>query len=564
LRTALIILFSLWTHLLFGINGSVTPLRACLNNNDSIITLTWTNPTDGCASFVKHRLYARENANPFLPIAEFSSLAVTSFQYKLPNLNNSWQFYWVTLTACNGIDSFTSNITSIDLNKPPLLELDSVSIDLATQNLIAGWQPNSATDTKGYRIYEYKSGINDSIADTSSTFYKFYNNSSLNRFVTISTYDSCNLYSPISNPHFPVLLNAVLDTCAKQIALNWGTYTGWTTSKYYLMANKNKSGYETDSILLPSNRTLLYNKFNLGDSVCFFVRAESDKGITSSSNEICFFTRAKETPTKNYLNQVTVFNNASLIINWDGEGLNDVSKIELTKSENGNAPAIITAFFNVSMFSYSDVDVNVHNTKYNYAIDLRDVCNVKLSSSNISNNIVLKLTDDQLSFNNYNGWAGKVDRYDISSGEGSTWNISSTQPTEGTVTISEDDKSLPVICYYIQASEMNNPFNKDQTSVSNTVCYEGPFTYYVPNAIVPNGVNNYFSVVGVNIDQNLSRYTIFNRWGEIIFQSKHITDKWYADYQGETVQAGIYFYLLEVFSKDGERASAKGEIRIIK
>jgi gliding motility-associated-like protein len=550
--------------MLFCINGSVTPLRACLNNNDSIITLSWANPTDVCLSFVKHRLYARENANPFLLIAEISSLAVTSLQYKLPNLNNNWQFYWVTLTACNGIDSFTSIITSIDLNKPPALELDSVSVDLATQRLIAGWQPNPAVDTKGYRIYEYKSGINDSIADTSSTFYKFYSNPSLNRFVTISTYDSCNLYSPISNPHFPVLLNAALDTCAKQIVLNWGAYNGWTTSKYYLMANKNKSGYEIDSILLPSNRTLLYNKFNLGDSVCFFIRAESDKGITSSSNEFCFFTRAKEIPTKNYLNQITVINNKSLLINWDGEGLNDVSKIELTKSDNGNPLSLINSFYNISSFAESDIDVNVHTTKYNYSVDLRDVCNVIISSSNISNNIVLRLTDDQLSFNNYNGWAGKVDKYDIYSGEGSTWNISSSQLTEGTTTINEDDKALPAICYYTQASETNNPFSKDKTSVSNTVCYEGPFTYYVPNAIMPNGVNNYFSVVGVNIDPNLSRYTIFNRWGEIIFQSKHITDKWHADYKGETVQAGIYFYLLEVFSKDGKRASTKGEIQIIK
>ncbi len=156
--------------MLFGINSSVTPLRACLNNNDSIITLSWSNPTDVCLSFVKHRLYARENANAFQPIAEITNYATTSFQYKLPNLNNNWQFYWVTLTACNGIDSFTSIITSIDLNKPPIIALDSVSIDLATQKLIAGWQPNPASDTKGYRLYEYKSGINDSIADTSARF----------------------------------------------------------------------------------------------------------------------------------------------------------------------------------------------------------------------------------------------------------------------------------------------------------------------------------------------------------------------------------------------------------
>lgn len=554
------------SNLLFSTNGPVNPLRACLNNNDSIITLTWTNPSDGCLSFIKHRLYARENANPFLPIAEINSLAVTSYQYKLPNLNSNWQFYWVTLTACNGIDSFTSNSTSIDLNKPPAIELDSVSIDLATQRLIVGWQPNSALDTKGYRLYEYKSGINDSIADTASIFYKFYSNPLLNRYITISTYDSCNLYSPISNPHSPLILNANIDTCSKQISLLWNTYSGWTTSKYYIYANNNKNGYRVDSILLPNNHNLVYNKLILGDSVCFFIRAESDIGITSSSNEICFHTRAKEIPTQNYLTQVTVKNNKSIEVNWEGNGLNDVNQIHLNKSLNGNPPVIIiiNKTPGTNTFSYIDLDVNVQNTKYNYTVDLRDICNVKLSSSNTSSNIVLNLSDAILSFNAYNGWAGTVEKYNIYSSQGSTWNIMSLQNSNGSFSLSEEEKTLPIICYYIEAIETNNPFSQNQTSVSNTVCYEGPFTYFVPNAIAPNGINNYFSVSGVNIDQTLSRYIIFNRWGEIIFQSQHITDKWYADYKGQTVQAGIYFYSLEVFSKEGQRANAKGEIRIIK
>ncbi len=549
--------------MLFGINSSVTPLRACLNNNDSIITLSWSNPTDVCLSFVKHRLYARENANAFQPIAEITNYATTSFQYKLPNLNNNWQFYWVTLTACNGIDSFTSIITSIDLNKPPIIALDSVSIDLATQKLIAGWQPNPASDTKGYRLYEYKSGINDSIADTSARFYSFYGNESVNRSITISTYDSCNLYSPISNPHTAMLLSGQIDTCLKTIALNWTPYQGWTTLTYTLMVNKNQKGYAVDSVLSFNNRLLNYPKIILGDSVCFYVRAHSDQGITSSSNQICFYTRAKEIPSLNYVNQVTVLNNTSIEINWNGEGLNDVKNIALNKSSNGNPPVVLNTFNNLLTFSYNDLDVEVNKTNYFYSVDLKDICNTTLSTSNISNNIVLSLNDDQLIFNTYVGWAGVVEKYDLYAGESSTWNIRSTYTNPAPTSITDAEKALPMVCFYIEALEINNPFNKNLTSLSNSVCYEGPFTYYVPNAIVPNGVNNYFSVVGVNIDTQLSRYSIFNRWGEIIFKSQNITDKWYADYQGKTVQPGIYFYVLEIFSKDGERATKKGEIRII-
>lgn len=557
----LIIFLFLSSKTVLGINGPVTPLRACLNNNDSIITLDWVNPTDGCGSFSQHRIYARENANPFVPIADINNLAVNSFQYKLPNLNPGWQFYWVTLYACNLADSFTSAIISIDLSKPPAIELDSVSIN-ANQVLEVGWQKNAASDVKGYRLYQYNSGINDSIADTSLLYYAFYAQNNLNRYITLSAYDSCNLYSPISSPHKPVILSSSIDTCANRITLNWSAYEGWTVGSYDIYLQKNKTDYTLTNSGLTS-LSAVFSSFVLGDSMCFYIRAKQQgKSVTSSSNISCIFTRAKIIPSKNYISQVTVVANKHVDVSWVGENIADVNKTAVNRSVNGGSYSMIKSYANIPAFTYSDLLARVDQDKINYQVVLTDVCGDTLGVSNISGNILLTLANNQVDWNNYTGWAGTVDRYELSASESSTWNNSYPTPTAYALT--KEDIANAKTCFTVTAFETNNPFNQNKTSTSNTICYEGPFTYYVPNAIVPTGNNNKFTVVGVNIDTLQSNYIIFNRWGEILFRSERITDEWYGTYKGEPVPAGIYFYLIDIYSNHGERAQKKGEIRIIK
>lgn len=557
----LIIFFFLCHKTVLGINGPVTPLRACLNNNDSIITLDWVNPTDACGSFSRHRIYARENANPFVPIADINSLAVNSFQFKLPNLNPGWQFYWVTLYACNMTDSFTSAIISIDLSKPPSIELDSVSIN-TNQVLEVGWPKNAAGDVKGYRLYQYNSGINDSIADTSALYYSFYNQNNINRFITLSAYDSCNLYSPISLPHKPVILTTFIDTCANLITLNWAAYQGWTVGGYDLYLKKNKNDYMLINTGITSLSSV-YSSFILGDSMCFYIRAnQQGKSVTSSSNISCIYTRAKTIPSKNYINQVTVIANKHLDVSWVGENIGDVNKTELNRSVNGGSFSPIKSYTNTPAFTFSDLLARVDLDKINYQVLLTDVCGDTLGLSNISGNILLSLANNQVNWNNYVGWAGTVDRYELVASESSTWNNSYPNPT--TYTLSKEDIANAKTCFTVTAFETNNPFSQNKSSTSNTVCYEGPFTYYVPNAIVPTGNNNKFTVVGVNIDTIQSYYIIFNRWGEVLYRSNRITDEWFGTYKGEPVQAGIYFYLIDIYSNRGERAQKKGEIRIIK
>ena len=195
----LVILILIISKIANGIDIGPEILRICLDNNTSSATLFWKTPNDNCNSFKFYKIYSSENNGPWLLNKTINTISTNEYTTALTDLTSDWKFKLVTYSSCNGIDSFISNIQTIDQNKPPLLELDSVSFDFISQKLSAGWKKNSAPDTKGYWLYNLTPTDYDKIIDTDKTF-KLLNSFDFNNpsKIALSTFDSCNLFSPIS------------------------------------------------------------------------------------------------------------------------------------------------------------------------------------------------------------------------------------------------------------------------------------------------------------------------------------------------------------------------------
>jgi gliding motility-associated-like protein len=75
--------------------------------------------------------------------------------------------------------------------------------------------------------------------------------------------------------------------------------------------------------------------------------------------------------------------------------------------------------------------------------------------------------------------------------------------------------------------------NQQIVSVSNAVSVEKPYSLYAPNAFSPDGdgINDFFSISG----QSLSDFQIevYNRWGQMVYKSKNISDNWNGKYNGK-------------------------------
>lgn len=86
----------------------------------------------------------------------------------------------------------------------------------------------------------------------------------------------------------------------------------------------------------------------------------------------------------------------------------------------------------------------------------------------------------------------------------------------------------------------------------------------VPNAFSPNGdgVNDKVFVRGFGIAK--MNFRIYNRWGQLIFQSTDQSIGWDGLYKGRQQPLEVYAYVLDVEFSSGERVTKKGDITLLR
>jgi len=86
----------------------------------------------------------------------------------------------------------------------------------------------------------------------------------------------------------------------------------------------------------------------------------------------------------------------------------------------------------------------------------------------------------------------------------------------------------------------------------------------VPNAFTPGrfGTNAIIKVVGFGIVHMTWR--IYNRWGQVVFQSDDPNIGWDGYYRGQVQPMDVYAYTLEADFSDGTHATKKGDITLIR
>ncbi len=87
---------------------------------------------------------------------------------------------------------------------------------------------------------------------------------------------------------------------------------------------------------------------------------------------------------------------------------------------------------------------------------------------------------------------------------------------------------------------------------------------YIPNAFTPNNdtKNDVWKVFAYGV--KYFQATVFNRWGEKVFESADIQGGWDGTFKGAPVQPGIYTYLVNVTYLDGEVVKNQGSLTVIK
>jgi gliding motility-associated-like protein len=86
----------------------------------------------------------------------------------------------------------------------------------------------------------------------------------------------------------------------------------------------------------------------------------------------------------------------------------------------------------------------------------------------------------------------------------------------------------------------------------------------VPNAFTPGrfGQNGVVKVVGFGITKML--WKIYNRWGQLVYQSNDPYFGWDGTYQGVLQPMDVYGYTLEAEFSNGKHVSKKGDITLVR
>jgi gliding motility-associated-like protein len=117
--------------------------------------------------------------------------------------------------------------------------------------------------------------------------------------------------------------------------------------------------------------------------------------------------------------------------------------------------------------------------------------------------------------------------------------------------------------YYITQFVQNEFGCTDSTQ--RAIEIQEDFILYVPNAFTPNDGNNrndYFTWAISGYETFEMR--VFNRWGELIFETKDPNGQWDGKYNGQKVRDGVYVWQVKALDLNGDERIITGHVSALK
>ena len=101
-------------------------------------------------------------------------------------------------------------------------------------------------------------------------------------------------------------------------------------------------------------------------------------------------------------------------------------------------------------------------------------------------------------------------------------------------------------------------------SITMPIFIQEELYIYIPNTFIPdeNRINDYFSGSFVGVEW--IKIEIFNRWGELVFESEDLNFAWDGKYQGADCQSGVFTWKLFYRPNNRQELLMTGHVNIIR
>lgn len=377
------------------------------------------------------------------------------------------------------------------------------------------------------------------------------------------------------------LQQPVYDECENSITLNWTPYLKiieFPPPPVQVFDHSNRVLVSTDGGITFTTLTetnaeeLSFIHENLAPNTLYFYKIlafDSDGNINSSSCETSMLAETYAKPTFANILNVSVENNEYVKIDWEADQSAVISRYVIKRSDG-----IEFEIPDGTVTEYSDTSADFNSRSYDYSIVVYDSCDFEvLETSNIGRSIYLQWQPGnsglaiKLNWNAYADWPGGVDSYNIYRKESDNFTqIESVGANETSYTdpdVSGLTETEGIFTYKVEAVEKNGNLAK---SISNQVVVEMETKVLTPNAFIPEGLppDNQFLPVTSFIDKETYELLVFNKWGQMIFNTTDPLEPWHGKFNGEYVPADAYVYRIRVKSPDGRDFQTQGTVTVIR
>ena len=557
-------------------SAMVTPpkaIRACLDPTTSVVTLYISPSSDACGSFISYRLYGRDNAiSPFQLLYQGGIAGSTSLSAALPNKKH-WELFVSARFACNGTDTLNSDTVFVDDQPPALLLLDSVSVDLTSQQVVAGWKKAPEADVMGYSVFKVDPGTGNNVLvkDTAALGYRFltstFDSRNPGHKISIAVFDSCKNGGVICPPHSPVFasINPAENTqyrCSRKVLLRWTAYVGWPVDHYeiWCASSKNNLFFKAGSVAGDTLR-FVHSLPELNYTYTYFVRAfkSAATGITSSSNVVLFSATGFSKPTNNEIGHASVVSDGRIEVSYTWNPPSPSGFKALLQFREYASTAWITANSNLPLGSGRTVLSNLETQKQRYVFRVlaQNPCGEGYDTSVNHISLLLTKTANNAQWFDYQPYNPNYQVVEERNKQGSTWNT--VGGPSSPYYIIDTTKAL---CYRVVAYKTDAGNNRIDTAYSNEICLRVYDTTLVPNAFSPEGNNKVFRIVNPNIERGQATMHIYDRWGGKLWQGEAL-DGWNGEALGQPVIQGFYVYKIEIYRPE-KRELFQGTLMLIR
>ena len=473
--------------------------------------------------------------------------------------------------ANNCIDSFIQDIvilTEADIDTPQLLY---VSFDNNYELRIV----HESTDYVRFKEYEINNSAGKLFNAYNSTdtvhFDYFSAKPAASECYSLSVNDICDLEGFSAVEHCYIYLD-IQSIVPFENLLNWTHYQGWPSVDKYRIYRKSENESEYSQLAEIDGSFNEYRDTNL----CllnyeYYVQAvHPNQAYYSNSFSVNQTPLYADNPLLSSIKNVSVSDRNELTIKWNKSAHKRWNYYLLDKYETDESN-FLERFELVDTF-YIDNDVNTSEYSYIYKLREVDICGEINEADREGKSILLKGYYDigsHLNWTFYRNWENGVEYYDLELLNNGNISILSTlnSNTNTYLDASWHAEVFGQYCYIVYGLN-----DISDTSYSNIVCVNGDPIVHIPNAFSPNadGHNEVFRpITTFVVDGTVTGvenylFTVYNRWGEKVFETFDIREGWDGYYKGELCQQDVYIYRLRCEGVDGNQYNFDGTVTLVR